>query len=41
MYKSYAECTVRAIIENQGQGHSKGQNRLVGQGHRLLRSLEG
>ncbi len=28
-----------AIIENQGQGHSKGQGRLVGQGQKVLRSL--
>ena len=29
-----------AIIENQGQCHSKGQGHLVGQGHQVLRSLK-
>ncbi len=41
MCKSYAKCRLRAIIKNQGQGHSKGQGRLVGQGHQVLRSLKG
>ncbi len=36
--KSWAECRLAAVIKNQGQGHFKGQVRLVGQCHKVLRS---
>ncbi len=36
---SLAECRLETVIENQGQGHYKGQGRLGGQGKKALRSL--
>ena len=38
-YRSSTECRLDAVIEYQGQGHSKGQGRSVGKGNKVLRSL--